>query len=178
MTRVPGDIGRKHEYNFLDKETGVLVSDFFDFLVEWEIKRSFRYQDFTTLLILEPDRRPRAPETLETLVSLIKKNIRETDLIGRLGNTKFGVLLLKSDLDRAYGIASRIMDHICKYIFSHEKVQYVTISIGGACFPTNLASNEKNDFFRKAEDAFKVAKSKRKSIYFPDLPVSKNSGGE
>lgn len=175
---VKGEKRRKVKGNILDKETGALLSDFFDFLVEWEIKRSLRYQDFATLLILEPDRRPRLPETLGTLVTLIKKNIRETDLTGRIGNIRFGVLLLKSDLDGAYSTASRIMDHVSKYIFSQEKKQHLTVSIGGACFPTNLTSKERSDLFKKAEDSFKIAKNKGESIYLPDLPVSKNSGGE
>jgi hypothetical protein len=178
MTMVNGEMRRKHNDDLVDKETGAILSEVFDFLVGWEIKRSLRYQDFATLLILEPDRRPRAPETLGTLVTLIKKNIRETDLTGRIGTIRFGVLLLKSDLDGAYSTASRIMDHVSKYIFSQEKAQHLTVSIGGACFPTNLTSKERSDLFKKAEDAFKVAKNKGESIYFPDLPISKNYGGE
>jgi PleD family two-component response regulator len=165
---------RKLKVDLLDKVTGVLLPDFFDYLVEWEIKRSLRYQDFATLLILEPDHRPYLPETVVTLVTLIKKNIRETDIIGRIGDIRFGVLLIKSDLDGSYNTAARIMDHVSKYIFSQEKTQHLTVSIGGACFPINLTSKEGYELFKKAEDSFKVAKSKGKSIYFPDLSVSKN----
>lgn len=110
--------------------------------------------------------------------NLNKEKYQETDLTGRIGNIRFGVLLLKSDLDGAYSTASRIMDHVSKYIFSQEKKQHLTVSIGGACFPTNLTSKERSDLFKKAEDSFKIAKNKGESIYLPDLPVSKNSGGE
>ena len=98
---------------------------------------------------------------------LIKKNIRETDLIGRIGNGKFGILLLTADVDGAYIIASRIMDHINNYIFSTEKVQHLTLSIGGACFPINSTSIDRCDLFKEAEDALKVAKKKGNCVYFP-----------
>ncbi len=168
----------KNKGDLFDEETGALLSDFFDFLVEWEIKRSLRYQNFATLLMLEPDRRPRSPETLRTLVMLIKKNSRETDLIGRISKVRFGILLLTTDLDGAYIIASRIMDHISNYIFSQEKVQHLTLSIGGACFPINSTSIERFDLFKEAEDALKVAKKKGNCVYFPGVPILKNPGGE
>ena len=157
----------------LDEETGVLLPNVFNFLVEWEIKRSFRYQNFVTLLILEPDRQLEyPPNTLNILVNLINQNIRGTDLIGRIGKTRFGILLLASDVDGAYIITSRILDHISNYIFSQEKGQHLTVSIGGACFPIHSTSTEKSELFKEAEDAFKIAKKKGNSVYLPGVPVS------
>jgi hypothetical protein len=169
---------KKIESDLLEEETGAFLSNFFDFLVEWEIKRSLRYQNFATLLILEPDQKPQSPETLRILITLIRKNIRETDLIGRIGKARFGILLLKTDLDGAYIIASRIMDHISNYRFSKEKVQYLTLSIGGACFPINSTSIDRCDLCKEAEDALKVAKKKGGCVYFPGVPILKNPGGE
>jgi diguanylate cyclase (GGDEF)-like protein len=178
MIMVKGKTTRKNKCGLFNEETGVLSSDFFDFLVEWEIKRSLRYQNFATLLILEPDRKPQSPETLGRLGTLIRKNVRETDLIGRIGKARFGILLLKTDLDGAYIITSRIMDHISNYIFSQEEVQQLTLSIGGACFPINSTSIERSDLFKEAEDALKVAKKKGNSVYLPGVPVLRTAGGE
>ena len=178
MIMANGKTIRKNKYDLFNEETGALSSDFFDFLVEWEIKRSLRYQNFATLLILEPDRRPQSQATLGTLATLIRKNVRETDPIGRIGEARFGILLLKTDLDGAYIIASRIMDHISNYIFSKEEAHRLTLSIGGACFPINSTSIERNDLFKEAEDALKVAKKRGNSIYFPGLSVLRTPGGE
>ena len=178
MTMVNGKTTSKSKGDVLDEETGALISYVFDFLVKWEIKRCLRYQNFATLMMLEPDWRPQSPETLRTLVMLIKKNIRETDLIGRIDKVKFGMLLLTADVDAAYIIASRIMDHINNYIFSKEKVQHLTLSIGGACFPINSTSRDRCDLFKEAEDALKVAKKKGNCVYFPGVPLLKNPGGE
>jgi hypothetical protein len=173
-----GNTTKKIKSDLLEEETGALLSNFFDFLVEWEIKRSLRYQNFATLLILEPDQKLQSPESLGILVTLIKKNVRETDLIGQIGKLRFGILLLKTDLDGAYIIASRIMDHINNYIFSKEKAQHLTLSIGGACFPINSTSVDRCALFKEAEDALKVAKKKGGCVYFPGMPILKNSGGE
>jgi hypothetical protein len=168
----------KSTRNLLDGETGTLLSHFFDFFVEWEIKRSFRYQNFATLLIVEPEQKPQSPETIGTLASLIKKNVRETDVIGRIGKARFGILLLSSDVEGAYIIASRIMEHIGNYIFSHEKAQRLTLAIGGACFPINSTSIKKSSLFNEAEEALKVAKKMRDNIYFPGLPVLRTAREE
>ena len=161
-----------------DKETETLTSCLFSFLVDWEMKRSLRYQNFVSLLIFEPDQKPQDTETLRTLVTLIRKHIRETDLIGRIGNTRFGLLLIKSNLDGAYITASRIVEHVDNYIFSQEKFQHLSLSIGGACFPTNITSLKTSDLFKHAENAFKVARQKNKIIYFPGLPILRAAGGE
>ena len=164
---------KESKHIFLDEKTELLLSDFFDFLVGWEIKRSLRYQNFTTLLILEPDQSAQTPSTLKTLVNLIKKNIRETDLIARIGQDKFGILLLISDIDEAYVIASRIIDHVRNYIFSKEKAQHLTVSIGGACFPIHSRSIQRGSLFKEAENALRAAKTKGNTVYFPDMAVSR-----
>ena len=166
----------KGEYNVFVDETGAFLSDFFGFLVSREIKRSFRYQDFATLLMLEPDQSPESPSTMKTLVTLIQKNIRETDLIGRIGEGRFGMLLIASDIEGAFIITSRILDHISNYIFSHESGQHLTVSIGGACFPIHSTSIEECVLFKKAEDALKFAKKKGNSVYFPRSPFLYASG--
>ena len=154
----------KLKSNLFDKETEALTSCFFNFMVGWEIKRSLRYQNFVSLLIFEPDQKPQDTETVRILITLIRKHIRETDLIGRIGNIRFGLLLIKSNLDGAYITASRMVEHINNYIFSQEKFQHLSLSIGGVCFPTNITSLKTSDFFKNAENAFKVARQKKESI--------------
>jgi len=149
-----------------------LRSDLFSFLLKCEVKRSLRYQNFMTLLILEPDRRPQSLETLETLATLIRNSIRETDFMTRIDDAEFAIVLLESNLDGAYIIASRIVDHISSYRFDHEEVQYLTVSIGGACFPTTSPSLETSDLLKQAKNALKIAKKERNRVHLPGLPVS------
>ena len=169
---------KESKHNFFEEKTGLFLPDFFNFLVGWEIKRSFRYQNFATLLILEPDQISQSTNTLKTLVNLIKQNIRETDLIGRIDRYKFGILLLISDVEGSTTIASRIIDHIRNYIFSQKKDQDITVSIGGACFPIHSRSIQRSDLFKEAENALRTAKKKGDSVYFPGVPILKTTGGE
>jgi hypothetical protein len=174
---VTGKETKESKHNFLEEKTGLFLPDIFNFLVGWEIKRSFRYQNFATLLILEPDQILQSPSTMKTLVNLIKKNIRETDLIGQIDRDKFGILLLISDVEGSTIIASRIIDHIRNYIFSQKKDQHLTVSIGGACFPIHSRSIQRYDLFKEAENALRTAKQKGDSVYFPSEPIFENPGG-
>lgn len=154
---------------FVDETTGTITSNLFHFLLEYEIRRSLRYQNFTTILIAEPDSKPHAPETLQTVVNLIRKNIRDTDFIGRINDITFGVLLLYTGLDGAYIAGTRILDHINRYNFPYEQTHHLTVSIGGACFPTD--STEMDALFKIAEDSFRTAKKTGNIIYLPGLSI-------
>ncbi len=155
----------------LMEETGALKDWFFDFFVEWEVKRSFRYQDYVSLLVIGPDRSPQDEENIRRLIEVVRRNIRETDLIGSLNGDgrRFGILLLCADLDVAYIVGSRIMDHVRKYSFPGEPGERLTISIGGACFPTN--TTEKEDLLRLAEEAFHEARKKGDSLFLSGFSI-------
>jgi diguanylate cyclase (GGDEF)-like protein len=155
--------------NFFDEATGAIESDLFDFLVECEITRNLRHQNFATILMVQPDKKPYASETLRTLAALIRKNVRDTDLIGRMNDVRFGVLLLYAGLDGAYIAASRILEHVNSYNFPYEAAQRLSVSIGGACFPTN--STEKETLLKAAQDSFAKATKKGSSVCLPGLPV-------
>ncbi len=150
---------------FLDKETGVFKRDLFNFWFEWEIRRGIRYQNFISFILLEPDRGITNIKSLCDLVKVMKKNIRDTDIIGRLNYQKFGIILLMSDLDEAYIMASRLMEHVNNYIFEKEPSNSIELSIGGSCFPTN--GIEKKVLIEKAElMLIEAKKSKHNKIVF------------
>lgn len=157
---------RANKCDLLGRETDDFVPDLFSFFIEWKVKRSIRYQQFITLLIAEPDRRLQALETPETFMILLRKNIRGTDLIAQIGDGEFAILLLESDLDVAYAVASRIMEYISSYMFDREEVQYLTVSIGAACFPTTSASLKTSGLLKEAKNALKVAKKEGNRVHF------------
>ena len=157
--------------DLLDKETRVLRLDIFNFLFEHEVKRSHRYQDFVTLLILEPDLRLRAAQSLQTLAALVEKLIRQTDLMARVDNATFAILLPQTDLRMAEIVASRIIDHVGSYVFPEEEDQHLTVSIGGACYPATSISVETSVLFKKAKTALKAAKRRGNSVCLADRPV-------
>ncbi len=153
--------------DFLDKDTRVFKRDLFNFWFEWEIKRGIRYQNFISFIVLEPDRAITNVKSLRDLVKVIKKNVRDTDIIGRLNDQKFGIILLMSDLDGAYIMASRLIEHVNNYIFEKEPFNSIDLSIGGACFPTN--GIEKNVLIEKAELMLIEAKRNKHKIIFSTI---------
>ena len=156
---------RADKFDVLDKETGALRPDVFNFLFEHELKRSHSFQYSVALLILEPDRTRLTSETLQKMAALLQKEIREVDLLGRIGDATFAILLPQSDLDGAYIVASRIVDHVSNYVFPQEQGQHLTVSVGAGCFPTTSASLETADLFKTAQNALKVAKKEGNSVY-------------
>ena len=157
-----------NKIDLFDKETGVFCTPVFDFFLEYEIKRSFRYQAFATLVMLQPDRKVSHIESIGELVKVLKRNIRETDIIGRLNGYKFGIILIGADLDGAWIMAKRVLEHVNNYEFVKEPDKKLPVSIGGACFPTN--SVEKNELMLMAEKMLKMAQKRGGNIIcFPHL---------
>ncbi len=155
------------ESEFLDRETGVFKRNLFNFWLEWEIKRGLRYQNFISLIVLEPDNLIRNIKTLKDLVKLIKKNVRDTDIIGRLNEQKFGIILLMSDSEGAFFMASRLLEHVNNYVFEKEPHKRLPLSIGGSCFPTN--GIEKDVLIKKAEAMLLKAKNNFNKVMFSNL---------
>jgi two-component system cell cycle response regulator len=150
-----------------DEETGVFRSDIFDLWLDWEIKRGFRYQNFVSLVMLEPDQPFHDKKSLKDLVSLVKKNVKDTDIIGRLDSQRFGIILLLADLDGAYVMSERLLEDVNEYVFEREPSKRIKISIGGACFPTN--GIDKRVLLEKAEDMLKQAKQNGQKICLPHI---------
>ena len=70
-------------------------------------------------------------ELLRQLATVLKSCIRQGDILARLGGDEFGVLLANCDLERATGIAEKILASIKEYRFSwQDRTFEVGVSIG------------------------------------------------
>lgn len=116
-------------------ENEVLEKEFFNFLVQLEIKRSLRYQSYVTLFFMEPDQKIEDSKKLEVLTKIIREEIRVTDIVGRINHCRSGVIALHADLEGALSACKRIQDRIKDYLFSPDNG--FTTSIGGSCCPSN-----------------------------------------
>ncbi|HOK63359.1 MAG TPA: GGDEF domain-containing protein, partial [Soehngenia sp.] len=75
-------------------------------------------------------------EVLKRIVKIAKKNVRDTDIIGRYGGEEFLILLQGVDPQNAFNVAEKIRKSIEEYVYPKNDIS-VTISIGVAHFPTN-----------------------------------------
>lgn len=148
----------------VDKETGVLEKEFFDYLTKLEISRAMRYQSFATLFFIEPDQELDNGATLRILGRILKEELRKTDIIGRVNKVRFGVILLYSDSRGSSIAGERLRNRVENYFFAEKKKR--TISLGGVCFPVNTTSYK--NFIFTAEQMLKQAREKGgNTICFP-----------
>ena len=131
----------------IDKETKVLQKDVFEYFTNYELKRSIRYQSYFTLLCLEPDEMQNNGLNLKMFADVLRDDLRDTDIVGRLNGIRFGVILLNADLRSSHVAAERLLNKLENYLFTGKKKK--TVAIGGACFPIN--ANNFDDLMNEAE---------------------------
>ena len=84
--------------------------------------------------------------------------VRGSDTLARLGGDEFGVLLLDCPMDRARGIADKLLEAVKQFRFHHQgEVFEVGVSIGVA--PIHPESRDMQALFQAADRACYVAKS-------------------
>ena len=120
----------------------MLSSEAFDFVLNNELKRAVRSQNFLTLVQLEPSLRgttggaegPRT-EAAREIAKLISRDVRETDLLAHTGEGRLSLVLLDADLPNSIGVIDRLMSRLDHYEFG----QPLAIEVGAACCPTHGA---------------------------------------
>ncbi|OGW54034.1 MAG: hypothetical protein A2Z60_04520 [Nitrospirae bacterium RIFCSPLOWO2_02_42_7] len=146
-----------------DRVTQTLQRDFFEYLLDLEVKKAVRYLYFFSLMILQRDTIPKdlnqseEDTLLKRLSFLMREEIRGTDIIGRIGHDRFFIILDQADFQASFKVGERVRERIEQYAFrvdGHEVM--FTTSIGVACFPTHASDLE--TLIHKAEVALNIAK--------------------
>ena len=94
-------------------------------------------------------------EVLKSIVTVLKKCIRRTDILGRWGGEEFMIVCEETDIDGAYNLAEKIRQEIEKYDF--ESVGKKTISLGIAEIEDGISLDE---LIKMADDSLYYAKMK------------------
>ena len=126
---------------FLDEDTRLLSPEAFDFVLENELKRAVRSQNYLTLLVLEPTARDASFEPASFaahLARVVGREVRETDLLSRTPEGRLSVVLLDADLENSMRVVERLESRFEHYRFPAP----TTVSIGAACCPTHGADSE------------------------------------
>ncbi len=128
----------------------IVSRDLFLYLLDLEVKRARRYQNFLCLLLLNFDQSPTASETKfqschETFRNLLMDETRETDILGSLGEKTLAILLPYADSAAGNNAKARF-EGALKY-FDSERKGY-RIRIDQVCFPIN--GTDTNDLIKNA----------------------------
>ncbi len=118
----------------------ILNRDLFHFVLDIEVKRSRRYQNFLCLMLFKIKQflRESDRESLQAcyrrLGDLLMEETRESDIIGSLEFDRLVVLLPYADMKAGGLVKSRFEDALKYYDFKNKGIE---ITVDQVCFPVN-----------------------------------------
>ncbi len=149
-----------------DALTGLFVRRHFLERAKEEIARSARHGLSCTLLMTDLDHFKQKNDTyghlvgdvvLKDVAQILKRNLREVDLIARYGGEEFILLLIETTIERAMPIAQRLKQLVELHpIRAYDELLTQTISIGVAGFPDDGQTLEA--LIERADQALYAAK--------------------
>jgi hypothetical protein len=125
--------------SFYEEGNKVLTPGAFEFVLDSEIKRAVRSQNFLTLIVLEASREwegmtVTADEgALQEIAQIIGKEVRDTDLLGHTEKGTLAIVLLDADFEHS----TRVIDRLVSRIQNYEFPTVLRIAVGAACYPTH-----------------------------------------
>jgi len=124
---------------FYEPDSKLLTAEAFEFVLDSELKRAIRYQNYLTLVTVEASREWEGVTvtaddgTLQEVAQVIGRDIRDTDLLGHTDKGMLGLVLLDADFDHSARVIDRLISRIQNYKFTTA----LRIAIGAACYPTH-----------------------------------------
>ena len=130
----------------------ILNRDLFLFLLDLEVKRARRYQNFLCLVFFKIKQFSREgnvgdlmKDCYQTLSDLLMEQIRESDIIGSIELGKLLVLLPYADSQAGAHVKSRLEDALKYYDLRSKGFEIIVDQV---CFPVN--GTDTIDLIRKA----------------------------
>jgi diguanylate cyclase (GGDEF)-like protein len=108
----------------------------------------------------------RGDEVLQLIAAAIRANVRDGDLVGRLGGEEFGVFMHGANEIVAMHVGERIRKAInALFVRSGDIAQRLSVSIGGATFAGDIGFAE---LFRVADQRLYEAKRQGRNLLLMD----------
>jgi GGDEF domain-containing protein len=129
----------------------VLDRDLFFFLLDLEVKRSRRYQNFLCLMLLKirpystNDNGEKRDTYYRVLSDILKEETRDSDIIGSLEENRLAVLLPYADSKAGDHVKSRFENTLQYYDVKEREFEIIFDQV---CFPINGANTM--DFIKRA----------------------------
>jgi hypothetical protein len=138
----------------LDSHAVVVDADTFRLVAELEVRQAIRLQCYVSLLAFQTESDPEMPgerRPVQHLVTeAIRHHVRGADVIGVTSRPPhLWLLLMTADLESLPAIIGRIAAAVNQRTFETSEGGYVSLSMGGACFPTT--ARDRVELFRQAE---------------------------
>ena len=125
--------------SFYVEGSNLLTPVAFAFVLDCELRRAVRSQNFLTLIVLEASREWEGMTvtaddgTIHEVAQIIGKELRDTDPIGLTDRGVLSLALMGTDLEHSTHIIDRLVSRIGNYKFPTA----LRIAVGAACYPTH-----------------------------------------
>jgi hypothetical protein len=125
--------------SFYEEGSKLLTPGAFEFILETELKRAVRSQNFLTLVVVEASREWEGMTVtaddgiVHDVAQIIIREVRDTDLIGHTGKGTLALVLIDADFEHS----SRVIDRLVSRIGHYEFPTALRIAVGAACYPTH-----------------------------------------
>src|SRR5947207_12610228 len=130
--------------SFYEEGSKLLTPGAFEFVLDSELKRAVRSQNFLTLVVVEAAREWEGmmvsadDGTVHQVAQIIGRDVRDTDLIGHTDRGVLALVLLDTDFDHS----TRVIDRLVSRIENYEFPTVLRIAVGAACYPTHAVDAE------------------------------------
>ena len=151
-----------------DSVTGLLNRRALEEALAREIKAGTRYSASACLILIDLDYfkvvndqlgHLAGDQVLKSTAALMRRAVRDIDVIGRYGGEEFGVVLPHTDLDRALVLAERLCRQIERQAFETDQgIVRMTASLGIAHIPDETIRSV-SDWIAVADSALYDAKN-------------------
>jgi GGDEF domain-containing protein len=130
--------------SFYEEGSKLLTPGAFEFVLDSELKRAVRSQNYLTLVVLEASREWEGmmmtadDGTVQEVAGLVGREVRDTDLLGHTDRGMLALVLLDSDFENS----TRVIDRLVSRIENYEFPTALRIAVGAACYPTHAVDAE------------------------------------
>jgi hypothetical protein len=125
--------------SFYEEGSKLLTPAAFEFVLDGELKRAVRSQNFLTLVVVEASREWEGmmvtadDGTVLEVAQIIGKEVRDTDLMGHTEKGTLSLVLIDADFEHS----TRVIDRLVSRIENYEFPTALRIAVGAACYPTH-----------------------------------------
>jgi GGDEF domain-containing protein len=128
-----------HNEPFFQEGTRILTPTAFQFVLDGELRRAVRSQNFLTLVVLDARREWEGMTvtaddgTVDEVAEIVGREVRDSDVIGHTERGTLALVLLDADIENSSKVIDRLIQRIDHYDFPTP----LRISVGAACYPTH-----------------------------------------
>lgn len=125
--------------SFYEEGSKLLKPGAFEFVLDSELKRAVRSQNYFTLVVVEAHREWEGMTvtaddgTLQDVARIIGREIRDTDLLAHTDEGTLTLVLLDTDFQDSI----KVVDRVVSRMEGHGLPTALRIAVGAACFPTH-----------------------------------------